>query len=239
MNDAPREMRADRDTDRLYAEMRRRYGPADARANGYRSHGWFLREQAMVLAALGDDDGLTVDVACGSGLMLQPLLGHGATVLGLDYNAAACRDALVNDLPVIRGDAFAMPFADGVVKRAVNCQFLNQQDRGAADALLRELARVLAPGGRAVLVWRNGDAMIHRVVHGLCSLWDRWRGRAVFPYVEHPLPALAAQATILGLRVRERAVVLPPLDWRSERIDGLAARLIGASWFLVLEKPRP
>ena len=43
---------ADRDVDSLYRSLRGRYGADNARANGYRYHGYFLREQALLFAAL-------------------------------------------------------------------------------------------------------------------------------------------------------------------------------------------
>ena len=66
-------MRADRETDALYAGMRRRFGARRAEANGYRYAGYFHREQALLLSLLDADAAVVLDVACGSGLMLEPL----------------------------------------------------------------------------------------------------------------------------------------------------------------------
>lgn len=230
-------MRGDKGTDALYAGMRGRYARAAARANGYRYEGYFRREQALLLSLLDRDAALTVDVACGSGLMLLPLVGAGRLVCGVDFNVDACRSAHANGFPVIRGDAYALPFADGTVDQVVNCQFFNQQSAVGMRGFVAEAGRVLAPGGRVVLVWRNAGALIHRVAHGLLSALDRLRGLPAFPQVAHPLAEVEAALAAAGLVVERREVSCPPLGWRSAAVHGLAARVIGASCVVVARKP--
>lgn len=230
-------MRGDRDTDRLYADMRGRHGARSACANGYRSERWFRGEQALVLELLGSRSTVVVDVGCGSGLMLEPLLGHDAFVLGVDFNADACRAARGNGLSVVRGDAFSLPLADASVDEMVSCQFFNQQRPEAVEAFVGEVARVLRPGGRAVLVWRNARALVHRVAHALLSLIDRAKGRPAFPQYRHDVSDLRRYAQTAGLAVERELVALAPAGWRSNRVDGPAARAVGASNVVVLVRP--
>lgn len=230
-------MRADRDTDALYAGMRRRFGTRRAAANGYRYEGYFRREQALLLSLLDADAAIVLDVACGSGLMLEPLRDGTRLVLGLDFNADACAAARANGAPVVRGDAFALPFADGSVDQIVNCQFFNQQPRAGVQRFVAEVARVLRPGGAAVLVWRNAESGIHRIAHALLTALDRVRGLPEFPQESHPLADVAQVVAQAGLVAEHREVSCPPLGWRSVAIDGVLARLIGASCVLVVRKP--
>ncbi len=102
-----------------------------------------------------------LDVACGTGVVARlaaQQVGSTGRIAGLDKDAE--RLAVARSLPPIpgvslewqEGDALAMPFADASFD-AVLCQQGLQffADRPAA---LREMRRVLAPGGRLILsVW--------------------------------------------------------------------------------------
>jgi SAM-dependent methyltransferase len=227
---------ADIRVDGLYAGLRGRYEPTNARANGYRLQAWFERERIMVLKAIGQDDETVVDIACGSGLMMAPLVAAGRSVIGIDFNADACRSARDNAVMVIRGDAYRLPFADASVTRLVNCQFFNQQPRAAVARFVGEVARVLRSDGRAVLVWRNGDAWIHRIAHSLLRYVDRATGRPEFPVVNHPIAEIMALAQHAGLHAERAELMLPLLGWRSTRLHGVAAKLAGATCLLVLKR---
>jgi SAM-dependent methyltransferase len=230
-------VRADRDVDRLYAQLRARYGTLDAHANGYRWRGWFAREQALVQACLREARDPIVDLGCGSGLMLAPLAACGRAVIGLDFNAEACRAARAHRLLAVRGDAFRLPFADSSLGAVVSCQFFNQQSTGAVAAFLEELARVLGPGGRAVLVWRNGTALVHRFAHALFAGLDRVRGLPVFPCVDHALGSVMDGATARGLAIDAAFLSFPPLGWRLPPSGSLRGGVFGASCVLVLMQP--
>lgn len=229
--------RADRAVDALYARMRARHGPCDPRANGYRLVCYFLREQEMVFDELASEPGPVLDLACGSGLMLKPFANLVHPVIGVDFNALACSQAAVNGVPVVRGDAFSLPFADASIRQAVSCQFLNQQSPDNARRFVQEAARVLQPGGRLVIVWRNHRALIHRLAHFVLGSLDRLLGRAGFPMVDNPLAAVRAAAGDAGLVVHRQQAVLPLFDWRFDPETDWRAGLVGASFLLVLLRP--
>ncbi len=102
-----------------------------------------------------------LDVACGTGVVARLAarqVGSTGQIIGLDYNAGML--AVARSLPPIpgvslewqEGSALAMPFADASFD-ALLCQQGLQffPDRSAA---LREMHRVLVPGGRLVLsIW--------------------------------------------------------------------------------------
>ena len=102
-----------------------------------------------------------LDVACGTGVvtrLLPPRVGSEGRVVGLDLNPnmlAAARTATAG-LPIewMEGSVQAMPLPDGVFDLVLCQQGLQLfPDRPAA---LREMYRVLAPGGRLLLaVWRS------------------------------------------------------------------------------------
>lgn len=228
---------ADRDVDDLYASLRGRYGGRNSRANGYIYDGYFRSEQRTLFALLNSEARVLVDVACGSGLMVQPLVDRREQVIGVDFNAGACRAAQANGLTVVRGDAFRLPLGDAVVDEIVTCQFFNQQTPAAVRQFIAESARVLRGGGRLIMVWRNGSALVHRLALA-CFKWiDRARGLPSFPYEIHSLESVAAYAVAAGLTVDRQAVSFPPLGWCSDEVASRRAKWIGASNICVLSKP--
>lgn len=113
---------------------------------------------ARIIEAAGVQQGDRVlDVACGTGIVARTAVERaGATghVVGLDLNpgmlAVAAR--LDADIEWRQGDATALPYADHSFDRVL-CQFALMffPDRLAA---LREMRRVLRPGGRlAIATW--------------------------------------------------------------------------------------
>ena len=232
-----RSMRVDKRTDRLYADIRERFGDRNPLANGYRTRAYFLREQSVLHGLLDPDASIVVDIACGSGLMLRPLVDGRRVVFGIDFNADACQAALTNGFPVVRADAFALPLRDASIDELTSCQFFNQQRAEGLKIFALEAARVLRPGGRAVLVWRNGAALVHRLAHACLSVVDRLRGLPEFPQFVHSIEDLRTYLTAAGLEIEHEEVSFPVLRWRSKDIMGLAAGIIGASCIVIARKP--
>lgn len=125
-----------------------------------------------VVRASGAGPGLRVlDVCCGHGDLTAALAGTGAEVTGLDFSPAMLARARdrAPSARLVEGDAQALPFEDGSFD-AVTCAFglMHVPDQ---DRALREMRRVLRPGGTAVLaVWRGpDDSPAFRIVLGAIS----------------------------------------------------------------------
>jgi len=104
-----------------------------------------LRVQSMVAELLGPGTGTCLDVCRGTGAHAAALAGLGWTPVGVDLSAAQLRHA-GRRLPVAVADVTALPVADAAVP-AVAC-VLASTDVPDYAAAVREIARVLAPGGR-------------------------------------------------------------------------------------------
>ena len=98
--------------------------------------------------------GWVLDLACGAGRHAKYLVRGGARVIGYDLSRVLLRRAIsMVGIPVARGDIRSLPFASDTFTLVVN--LFTSFGYFASDELhqrvLREVARVLEPGGRFVL----------------------------------------------------------------------------------------
>lgn len=111
-------------------------------------HHWWKRR-----AAAAANGGRALDIASGTGDIARRLAASGARVVALDISLEMLRIAqakLHEAALYVQGDAEQLPFPDGAFE-AVTIGFglRNVPDRERA---LREMRRVLAPGGRLVVL---------------------------------------------------------------------------------------
>jgi SAM-dependent methyltransferase len=159
-------------------------------------------ELVDVLMAEGDLRGRRVlDVGCGTGRLAVALAERGAKVWGVDPSAemlARARAVAGSTVGLKRGRAEALPFKDGWFERAVLRLVVHLVERPRA---LPELARVLAPGGRAVIAtFAPGHFEWLWLVRIFPEVAEIDRGR--FPAPE-TLAAELEQAGFGSLRTRE------------------------------------
>jgi SAM-dependent methyltransferase len=126
----------------------------EERAGGY--HGFFGPITSRVVEPLLDAAEVgpgtrVLDVASGPGYVAASCLARGATVVGLDvaHEMVALAGRLHPGIEFVQGDVERLPF-DGGSFDAVVGSFLILH-LGRPEQAARELARVLAPGGRLAL----------------------------------------------------------------------------------------
>ncbi len=114
--------------------------------------------EAAVAASLGPAPlGNLLDIGTGTGRMIELLGPRATTALGIDRSPEMLRlargrieaEGLAHG-SVRRGDMYALPPADGSIDTVVIHQVLHFADDPAA--VIAESARVLAPGGRLLVV---------------------------------------------------------------------------------------
>ncbi|HEX8228824.1 MAG TPA: methyltransferase domain-containing protein [Chloroflexia bacterium] len=120
---------------------------------------WWYRGLRGVMFTLLELDGRVdrrtkiLDAGCGTGGNISALEQAGfARVLGLDYNSHGiyfCRARGLDN--ICQGSLMSVPFGDNSLQVVISCDVIN--DEGLPDEMqaLRELFRVLAPGGRLFL----------------------------------------------------------------------------------------
>ncbi len=125
--------------------------------------------------ALGYDDtsGLAVlDVGCGQGIDLYHYATAGARATGIDLTPRHCElarlhlDVMGLEAEVVNGDAELLPFADATFDRVSSNGVLHHTPD--MPAALREVHRVLRPGGEARIIVYNRRSLhywINQVVY--------------------------------------------------------------------------
>jgi SAM-dependent methyltransferase len=130
---------------------------------------YFGRVHTTLRELLGPGEGICLDVCCGTGAHAAVAAELGRTPFGVDLSGGQLRHAAAR-LPVAVADATALPLADASVPAAM-C-VLASTDVPDYAAVLREIARVLTPGGRFVHLG------VHPCFVGAFADW-RERGRVV------------------------------------------------------------
>jgi SAM-dependent methyltransferase len=130
---------------------------------------WFVSRRRMarrLLREFAPDAREVLDVGCGAGAFLAELPG-GLIGTGLDFSEESIRLCRERGLPrLVQASAEAMPLPDAAFDAVVSLDTLEHvADDGAAA---REIARVLRPGGAAILnvpafpwLWGPHDVALH------------------------------------------------------------------------------
>jgi demethylmenaquinone methyltransferase/2-methoxy-6-polyprenyl-1,4-benzoquinol methylase len=136
----------------MFDHLAGRYDLVNTVLSGGLDGGWRRRAAAASRLSPG---GRALDVACGSGkltLELRRRAGAGGLVVGLDFSGRMLEVAArrAPGPAYVRADGLRLPFSDGAFDAATIAFGL----RNLADPELglREMLRVLRPGGRAVVL---------------------------------------------------------------------------------------
>jgi demethylmenaquinone methyltransferase/2-methoxy-6-polyprenyl-1,4-benzoquinol methylase len=137
----------------LFEELPARYDELGAALSFFQDPRW--RRAAVEAVEAGPDDRV-LDIACGTGLVSRALVERwGCRVVGLDQSASmlgraramlAADPRLAARIALVEGEAENLPFADREFDHLTFTYLLRYVDDPAAT--LRELARVVKPGGR-------------------------------------------------------------------------------------------
>lgn len=138
---------------------------------------------ASVVRALADVSGLRIlDLGCGKGRFARHLVALGAEVVGLDASPGMIAHA--TGLDRVLGSAWRLPFGARLFDGVIAVEVLEHLPRRGLDAALREMLRVLKPGGRLAIVDKNAlalDANRPWLPKLAAKRIDEWRGLWMYP----------------------------------------------------------
>jgi demethylmenaquinone methyltransferase / 2-methoxy-6-polyprenyl-1,4-benzoquinol methylase len=210
----------------LFAGLPQRYD----RMGAVLSFGQDPRWRRALVRAIDPRPGQRVlDVATGTGMVAAELVRRGhCEVVGLDQSEdmlAGARARLQSEpslaarITLVKGEAESLPFADAEFDGLTFTYLLRYVDDSAAT--LRELARVLKPGGRIGML--EFGVPKHALARAL------WRGhtRVGLPLIGRVAsPAWVDVGRFLGPNIEEFHVSEPDLPalWRSAGIDDVHER---------------
>jgi dolichyl-phosphate beta-glucosyltransferase len=111
------------------------------------THWWYLAKRRIVVSSLEQfaTGGRCLDIGCGGGAMLREA-GSAMPAFGIDLSNQALDHARGRGLRgLVKGEASALPFAAGSFDSVLVLDVLEHHSR--PEQLLREIQRVMAPGG--------------------------------------------------------------------------------------------
>jgi demethylmenaquinone methyltransferase/2-methoxy-6-polyprenyl-1,4-benzoquinol methylase len=160
----------------LFASLPGQYDRAGAVLGLAQDGRW---RRALVAAVDAEPSARVLDVATGTGLVaLELVRRYGCTVVGIDQSPemlAVARVRLDRDarlaarVSLLQGEAERLPFADGELSHLTFTYLLRYVDDPGAT--LRELARVVRPGGRIASL--EFGVPIRRLWRGLWTAYTR------------------------------------------------------------------
>jgi ubiquinone/menaquinone biosynthesis C-methylase UbiE len=190
-------------------------------AESYDSH-WLNRflfepSHAMLLKELDDlEPGRVLDIGCGTGVLLGRLAERGWTPVGLDlcepmvHQASTKLNARCDCAGLAVGDSEHVPFAEGVFD-AVTCanSFHHYPHH---EAVIREMFRVLKPGGVLLLLDGWPDQFVGRIMYDV--IITRVEGGAVWHRESQDMRAMVEGAGFANVTQKRTYSLFPILMTR-------------------------
>jgi SAM-dependent methyltransferase len=127
---------------------------------------WTQLRLAAVLDLVEPQPGdRVIDLGCAAGAMSHFLSELGCETVGVDAQAVAIEKAraLFPGLQFVVADVAGLPFEDTSFDKAVAADLVEHLADATFDAMLRELRRVLVPGGTVTIYTPNPRHLIERL----------------------------------------------------------------------------
>lgn len=133
--------------------------------------------QALLREIRGAGADRVLEVGIGTGRMARPLMREGVQMVGVDISTEMMAQLLAQLTPehrrpeLLLGDATALPFLDGAFGAAMVVHVLHLV-KSVEDAV-REMRRVLAPGGVLLQQTRRPDDETRKMWDATYEAWGR------------------------------------------------------------------
>ena len=172
-----------------------------------------------VVATLVRPDAVVVDVGTGTGEVLVALAQRVARVIGVDNSEnmlAICRERVekqgLTNVTLRRGEAEALPIGNDECDTAYSSMLLHHLANPGVG--IREMARVVKPGGRAVIT----DLVKHEYDWTREVMADVWLG-----FTEEQIREWLTAAKLVDITYSSAALPLPVEGESQERLSAFVA----------------
>lgn len=146
-----------------------------AALRGEPSYVWRAGQQRrfdMIVRAAGDRiRGMILEDGCGVGMYVEKLAGFGSRVIGLEYDFERAAQAKVRSTEILNAAGEFIPLSASTFDLILSHEVIEHV--GDDRAAIREMIRVLKPGGRAVIFCPNRGYPFE--THGMY-----WKGKYYF-----------------------------------------------------------
>jgi SAM-dependent methyltransferase len=137
------------------------------------------------------------DLGCGPGHVARFLQEAGAKVFGVDLSPGMVEQArrLNPGIEFREGDMFALELKNGSLAGVILFYSIVNLPKHALPQVFREVARVLAPGGRTMVAFHTGDEVIAEK--------ELWGHRITMDFMLLPPKEICRQMEEAGLVIEE------------------------------------
>ena len=169
--------------------------------------------------------GVVCDMGCGPGQIARYLADRGLDVVGVDLSPGmlAQAAALNTDIPFHQGSMLALDEPDGAWAGIAAFYAIIHIPPGEVAAALREMGRVLRPGGLLLLAFHTGDASGKRELRET-EMWGQEVALDFWFYAATEMVGYLEQAGYAVEEVIEREPYAPEVEYQSRRAYILARR---------------
>lgn len=139
---------------------------------------WQNQLRQNVLERLAKAEGRLLEIGCGEGLFLEQLsrISPQLGLFGIERSALVLSDAqrrLNRNIRLVSSDAGRLPFKDASFEWAVGVNlFICVESMDVLAEILREAARVLRPGAKLIIEFRNKGNIFLKLKYGLARYYD-------------------------------------------------------------------
>lgn len=131
-----------------------------------------IKKNRFFLRQLKGHHGHILDLGCGGGWRFFTTIGP---VIGLDISSSSLKNAAQVYEGVVRGDIYALPFADSSLDIVVSLDLLGHIPIEKKDRALREIYRVLKRGGLTVhYIEAGGDDPLSELARKRPDLYEQY-----------------------------------------------------------------
>jgi ubiquinone/menaquinone biosynthesis C-methylase UbiE len=177
-----------RELQKTYDELAQA-APNPSKAVGRSSSAYHAATKQVINALLVHEKGsIILDLGCGHGEISSSLLGQNR-VLGLDISVRQLLNAQKNGLEVYQANANSIPLADNQIDVVLFIGLLQYFED--IQAVMKDICRVLKPGGRLVVETLNARSLLRRISRNLTG--------NKFPYL-YSIEKVLAAAESAGLK---------------------------------------